>query len=1573
LAPGLENADSGMGKAFAEVHPPTRANGSAAGELTLLDALKLFPLFLRQTDLAPGGGAVVMPDEIAGDSRRRMMFRLGQQAARELGVKLSGSGPDDLMALAQQIVIDHALSGNPYGLFVSLARLEGKLDEAAWAAADKEKIVDVVAAFLQSTFKPESDMYGALAELAAAPPLPGRSELARETLRQHGIDPDALLEGSDAKYAYQGVAMFTPALVLNSKAGEHYFNRDKLTAEDIRKMKLLGGGTPSEAQIAGMLARLPDSLDGEFTRRFDAHKLATSAPLARWLAARLSLYARDAGIDLADATVTISRARMRFQKHRQGGYGSMVARYRVLHSEIPAQGFVVSIRCGETERRCFVSNHTGAVQTLSTDVDIAEALKRERDMVFEDAATRARLRADGEAWLSHVVLETMGTGTYGSSQEWLSAAFQAEIERGREAARGQTPREGVIDILLNLIPFRMMIVSLQRGDVGTAILAGSLDVLSLLPLIGAGFRLSTAAVRAGAPWVAMGGRLGGIMARQGVQGLRHVPGRMPALRDSIKASLTGVTARAWGRARPLDIQRVAAALRSTSPKLADLLDGIVATAREAAIPDGVWRVSGAGAAASGTNENISALARVTARNLAGGELTLLPYGNRTGVFTRVDTASGQRLGAVLVADSEGWLYPSIPMASLERLRVDSPDIVRTLGGRRAGPDGTIVLDTVHYVRIAGDYIQVTPDRAVSTAGRPLWRVAAPEGTLPDLIPQRLYHDSEKGVWRQAEAPALGGQSRFSLLGRTKAAPAGAIDARVVPSAAQQTRFQDMLVTSMRNATSDQVEVLRALLDRLASHRRGNAILRAMAAHYELRGQLPQIVLPDGTNGAQARPSLDRPVRSTIWNLDLETLRFGTTEAAVGELAAVYNNMTGLLENRDPFHSVLARGEPALDAALEQAWAAWLSQDPEAEPRVETQSRGYMSPVTPRELAVDHLRTQLREMRCYGGLDKLTFKTLLWNGSGRVHRRVNLSHRALDSVPPLPRDITSLILSHNPIRDWSNLPAGLTTLHVDDVGMMSLPPNLPNGLVELNASNNVLGDTPLVLPPGLKRLNIGRNGLTALPVLPDGLESLLAYRNHLQQLPDGLPAGLLDLDVSSNDLTVLPLHLPSGLKSLRARHNRLSRLPDTLPGGVRDLDVSMNQLTSLPTLPPTLRDLEVGANALEELPSGLPRGLEVLGAQRNRLHSLPDDLPSRLAILDLQRNEIAALPANITALRSCVIHLHGNPIPAHAVPHIALDAIGPRIYMSVPDNEPGRPFDGLAQAARYWLAGASEAASARWDAIEQTVGSAANAAALTRFLDRLRHTLSYRDPALRTEVKDWLVEVSKPERKALLEDSLAICQGAEETCEDRVISSWNDLRTLQRNDDIRQGLYDDRVDEVIDVARQMFRINVLSEIARRKERTLIEPDEVEVYLAYVVRLRSELGLSTVAPAMRFYDLSGVTPDDVVQAREAVRARERVEFDKFLVLDYEPWQTLLKRRDAKAYAAAQDKMHRVLETDFEQLLQAGLSKLNLDPADTVALADARKDLGPEILRQIRYSVLAPLTRALREQIASSRLPA
>ncbi len=104
--------------------------------------------------------AIAVPAAIASDGRRRIAFRLGVQAARELGLDIAGLASEDLIALGRQTVADHAMSGTPDGLLRRRGAGGGGsgVEDAAWASGDKDKVAAQASAFLRCEFKDELDL-----------------------------------------------------------------------------------------------------------------------------------------------------------------------------------------------------------------------------------------------------------------------------------------------------------------------------------------------------------------------------------------------------------------------------------------------------------------------------------------------------------------------------------------------------------------------------------------------------------------------------------------------------------------------------------------------------------------------------------------------------------------------------------------------------------------------------------------------------------------------------------------------------------------------------------------------------------------------------------------------------------------------------------------------------------------------------------------------------------------------------------------------------------------------------------------------------------------------------------------------------------------------------------------------------------------------------------------------------------------------------------------------------------------------------------------------------------------------
>ncbi len=485
-------------------------------------------------------------------------------------------------------------------------------------------------------------------------------------------------------------------------------------------------------------------------------------------------------------------------------------------------------------------------------------------------------------------------------------------------------------------------------------------------------------------------------------------------------------------------------------------------------------------------------------------------------------------------------------------------------------------------------------------------------------------------------------------------------------------------------------------------------------------------------------------------------------------------------------------------------------------------------------------------------------------------------------------------------------------------------NMRSHLVDLSSLS--LTALPDALPPRLLNLRAMHNELGSLPAsLPPGLHELLISHNRLTSLPDALPASLYRLEVSDNRLTSLPDSLPAELGILNANNNRLTRLPDALPSSLTSLEVSGNQLTELPeSLPWRLVELDVSSNQLANLPETLPSWLESIDVSGNRLTSLPEDL----------------LPGSLShPLQN--VEFGNNPFPDEVRAHLA----APHLEQL--------PLD---EAAAHWLAD-DPTALAEWQHFADEPGAQDYA----RFLERLRGTVNYGNHEFRQAVADDLRQAATNPR--LREQFFTQASEANASCEDRVTLHWNGMRSARLNADVEEGVYDDRLGQLIQRGRVAFRLDALEGIARDRVNALLtlhpDLDDVEVYLAYQNLLREPLELIHVAPDMRFLTVSHVTSDDAARALDSVREQEANQFTDYMATRWQPWETVLRRIAPDEYEAMQDQLVEAMGEEFQTRLDQRLAEHGLlgDPdAERVLGAQVRNELATEIKRDVMHRVLA-----------------
>ena len=533
--------------------------------------------------------------------------------------------------------------------------------------------------------------------------------------------------------------------------------------------------------------------------------------------------------------------------------------------------------------------------------------------------------------------------------------------------------------------------------------------------------------------------------------------------------------------------------------------------------------------------------------------------------------------------------------------------------------------------------------------------------------------------------------------------------------------------------------------------------------------------------------------------------------------------------------------------------------------------------------------------------------------------LDLSNASLTCLPPLPPGITALDLSRN---HFTRLPA------------------LPSSITALEVRGNNLTELP-ELPPHLTVLNAGGNVLESLPAIPSSTTHLFLFGNRLTSLP-ALPPGLVVLDVDQNDLSELPHPLPSALQQLHACEN--------------------SRLNELPALPPRLVVLTADRCALHTFPA-LPgcRMFEV-ELSSNQLSSLPNELATEhIKTLNLNSNRIANLPASVFGLdRQSEVMLENNPLSPAVIAEIQRRVNvpgneGPQIHFSMGSGSGALPMRPLEEAAADWCAESKrEAQTSVWARFAEEPG----APAFSQFLDRLQDTANHRDAKTRGPFRTSVAELldrmaNSPDMRA---DCFSASVGATESCEDRVTHTFNAMDAARVADDVRQGQFDHDLPALVDKARALYRRDALEGIAREKTASMLLVDPIEVHLAYQVKLNEPLGLGLNAHQMRFYDVSGVTDEDLQLAQARVQTAERNGFTPYLLNNCPPWDSAIKRLAPSLHQEMKDAVVEAVSGEaFTQRLSARLSELG--DLQGAARADAERTVGHQVMAQVAVQAQWP----------------
>ncbi|WP_349254049.1 NEL-type E3 ubiquitin ligase domain-containing protein [Bradyrhizobium sp. CB1717] len=161
-------------------------------------------------------------------------------------------------------------------------------------------------------------------------------------------------------------------------------------------------------------------------------------------------------------------------------------------------------------------------------------------------------------------------------------------------------------------------------------------------------------------------------------------------------------------------------------------------------------------------------------------------------------------------------------------------------------------------------------------------------------------------------------------------------------------------------------------------------------------------------------------------------------------------------------------------------------------------------------------------------------------------------------------------------------------------------------------------------------------------------------------------------------------------------------------------------------------------------------------------------------------------------------------------------------------------------------------------------------------------------------------------------------------------SWNGMLTARLNADIEDGLYDDRLAELLQHARVMFRLEALDGIARYTVNAFsltIPVDEIEIYLAYQTQLRDLPELRHFALDMRSLTVSHVNGDDLERAIATVREQEATSFAYYLATRWQPWETVLRRIAPEDHASMEERLVEAMGDEFHTRLNQRLAEAGL----------------------------------------------
>lgn len=245
---------------------------------------------------------------------------------------------------------------------------------------------------------------------------------------------------------------------------------------------------------------------------------------------------------------------------------------------------------------------------------------------------------------------------------------------------------------------------------------------------------------------------------------------------------------------------------------------------------------------------------------------------------------------------------------------------------------------------------------------------------------------------------------------------------------------------------------------------------------------------------------------------------------------------------------------------------------------------------------------------------------------------------------------------------------------------------------------------------------------------------------------------------------------------------------------------------------------------------------------------------------------------------------------------------------------------------HWLAGLIDDARAhrldQWQKLREQPGSED----FFRFLRDFSRSSDFRSHPAYYRHNVWKI-IEACEQNSELREQLFVLAGGRHSCEDRLLLVLSQMQTRVFIHLQTAGLTRAQSQApLMALGRALFRLDEVDRIAARRLQSMRfmggqGVDDIEVYLAYRVRLAETLGLPGQPDSMHFETFSGLSASDLNNARiEVLRAETRERLAQALA-DRDFWQAYLHRCHPDRFEALAEPFHERLAVYAQEAASTG----------------------------------------------------